>query len=96
MKNKLKSARRGSKTAAASQSKTKTHKANAPHRPRPSGTVTCVWTASDGSEWERVEFPRDLFARIESCASKLGISLQQFFDNAIRNFVKSQAIRGCD
>jgi len=50
--------------------------------------VTCVWLVSDGSEWARVEFPGNLFARIKRAASKLGITLQEFFENAIRNFIE--------
>ena len=57
------------------------------------GTVTCVWTLPDGTESARVDFERELFALIEGCASKLGITLQQLFDNAIRDFIDSQDSR---
>jgi hypothetical protein len=53
------------------------------------GTVTCVWTDPDGSEVARVDFERELFSLIERAASKLRITLQQFFDNAIRNHIRS-------
>jgi hypothetical protein len=53
------------------------------------GTVTCVWTCPDGSEWARVEFERELFSRIEYAASKLGVTLQQFFEKAIRHHIDS-------
>jgi hypothetical protein len=119
MKNKLKSIIRGSKTAAASQAKTKPSPAfvemarlgksitvltGRPYRValrrigvlykqelaklRPGGTVTCVCIKSDDSEWARVEFEREEFLRIVRAASKLGITLQQLFDNAIRNSIE--------
>jgi len=37
-----------------------------------------------------VDFPYDVFARIEAAASKLGITLERFINHAIRNFIKSQ------
>jgi hypothetical protein len=58
----------------------------------PVKTVTCILMLPDGSEVARVDFPRQYFSRIEAAASRLGISLQQFFCNAIRNFIRSQAI----
>ena len=59
-------------------------------RLHPAGTVTCVWTAPNGREWARVKFEGELFARIEIAASLLGITLQDFFDNAIRHYCDSQ------
>ena len=93
MKNQSRIRKNGSPTGPAAQLKTKLHQAAAPRRHRPSGAITCVWTGSDGSEFARVEFPGELFARIELVASKLGITLEQFFDYAIRDFVRSQAVR---
>ena len=101
MKNALKSVRRGSKSTTISQAKSK-------HYPAPdklpdtirhdqakrlaAGTVTCVLTKPDGSEWVRVDFPRDLFAHIEDAAVGMGITLGQFFDNAIREAYKRRGI----
>ena len=56
----------------------------------PDGTVTCVWTGPDGIEWARVDFERELFSLIKHAASKLGITLQQLFDNAIRDYIGSR------
>lgn len=124
MKNKLKSVKRGSKTAAVSQATNKPNPAfvemarlgksltvltGRPYRAaldrigvlceqemarlHPAGTVTCVWTAPSGREWARVVFEGELFARIEIAASTLGITLQHFFDNAIRHYCDSQDSR---
>ena len=60
---------------------------------RPRGTVTCILILADGSEVARVDFPRDIFVRIEAAASRLGITLQQFFCNALRNHIRSQSAR---
>jgi len=57
------------------------------------GTVTCVWTGPDGREVASVEFHRELFSRIERAASKMHVSLQQFFDDAIRDFTHSRENR---
>jgi hypothetical protein len=59
-------------------------------RLHPAGTVTCVWTAPNGREWARVEFEGELFARIEIAASRLGITLQHFFDDAILHYCDSR------
>jgi hypothetical protein len=56
-------------------------------------TVTCKIFLPDGREWASVDFRSDLFALIESCRSKLGITLEKFFDLAIRNRIRSQAVR---
>jgi hypothetical protein len=53
-------------------------------------TITCVWFMPDGSEWVRVEFEREVFVLIKRAAAKLGISLQKFFDNAIRAKIDSR------
>jgi hypothetical protein len=126
MKNKLKSVRRGSKSAAISQGKSKP----SPTYPDPldaeiarlgaslkgltgtpfiaaskrfcdlwaaiierdkarrlaAGAVTCVWTGPDGREFVRVDFERELFSLIEGAASKLGITLQQLFDDAVHHY----------
>jgi hypothetical protein len=60
---------------------------------RPGGTVTCILILPNGSEVARLDFPRNVFARIETVAAKLGITLQQFFEKAIRNYIRSQSIR---
>ena len=78
---------KGSKTAAASQPKT----AQSPAHIQPAGTVTCVFYDANGREWARVDFPRDVFALIKRSASKLGITLAQFFHNAIRHYNKTMA-----
>ena len=39
---------------------------------------------------ERVDFPSDVFARIEAAASKRGITLERFINEAILNLIKSQ------
>lgn len=57
---------------------------------RPGGTITCILTLPDGREAARVDFPRGVFARIEHAASTQGISLEQFFFNAIRHFIDSR------
>lgn len=82
MKNKLKSVRRGSKSASASQSKI----AQSPAGIQAPGTVTCVFYNPDGRESFRVDFPRALFALVKRCASKDGITLAQFFHNAVRHY----------
>jgi hypothetical protein len=51
-------------------------------------TVTCVFNDPAGRELSRVDFPRNDFARIEAASSKLGITLEQFFYNAISNFIE--------
>src|ERR1035437_1089645 len=56
-------------------------------------TVTCVWTGPDGSEFARVDFTREIFACIEHVASEMHVSLQQFFDNAIQDFIHSRENR---
>ena len=89
MKNKLKSVRRGSNSAASPQSKTQHGKAPA----NSAGTVTCVWFLPDGGEAFRVDFPRELFSRIKRVATKLGITLEQFFDNAISHYAAECARR---
>ena len=53
------------------------------------GTVTCVWTGPDGREFARVDFERELFSLIKGAASKLGITLQQFFDDAVHHYCDS-------
>ena len=50
-------------------------------------TVTCVFNDPDGRVLSRVELPRDAFARIEAAASKLDITLDQFFNNAIGHYI---------
>jgi len=54
----------------------------------PCETVTCVLILRDGSEFARVDFPSDVFARIEQIASKDGISLGQLFMKALRNHIR--------
>jgi uncharacterized protein (DUF1778 family) len=56
-------------------------------------TVTCVFTLPDGSEVARVDFPREVFSRIERAAAKRGITLEQFFINAIRHYIAKYANR---
>ena len=58
-----------------------------------SETMTCVLILPDGSEFTRVDFPCEVFAQIEHAASKQGISLGQFFVNALRHFIDSQDSR---
>jgi hypothetical protein len=58
-----------------------------------SETMTCVLILHDGSEFARVDFPCEVFARIEHATSKQGISLGQFFINALRHFIDSQDSR---
>lgn len=89
MKSQLKSARRSSKTAAAPQSKTAQRKT----RIASVRIVTYVWYLADGSEWARVELPWALFVLIKSTARKLNITLEQFFDNAVRNYIELRAHR---
>ena len=60
---------------------------------RDAGIVTCVWTGPDGREQFRTEFNRAEFARIERAVSKLGITLQQFFDDAIWHYIDSHGNR---
>jgi len=55
-------------------------------------TVTCVWTGPDGSEFARVDFTSEIFASIKHVASKMGITLQQFFENAIREKVGREPV----
>jgi hypothetical protein len=90
MKNKLKPVRRGSNSAASPQSKSQQGKASA----RSPKIVICVWILSDGSEWARVGFPREVFSRIERAASKLKINLEEFFDNAIHSYVAAHEAKG--
>ena len=124
MKNKLKSVRRGSKSAAVSQAKTKPNPAyvemarlgekiqvltGRPYdaalrrmgtlirqeigkRPPPT-MVTCIWFVPGGRELARVDFGPELFSLIKRTASKLGMPLQQFFDNAIRHYTASRKVR---
>jgi hypothetical protein len=93
MKNKLKSVRRGSKPAAASQPKTNARKATAPLTHQRAAIITCVLILRDGSEFARVDFPTDVFACIEQVASKEGITLAQLFMKALRHQLASQKIR---
>jgi predicted nucleic-acid-binding protein len=83
MKNKLKSTKRSSKTAAGSQSKT----AQGKTRLAPVRIDACVWYLEDGSKWARVDFPWDVFVLIKRAARELNITLQQFFDNAIHDYI---------
>jgi len=55
----------------------------------PGRTITCILILADGTEVARVDFPRDVFARIEHAASKQGISIGQFFVNAIQHYIDS-------
>jgi hypothetical protein len=57
------------------------------------GAVTFIFKAPDGRELERVDFPPDVFKRIQRAASKEGISLQEFCRTAIRHFIDSQDSR---
>ena len=54
------------------------------------GTVTCVWTRPDGSEFARVDFERELWSRIKRAASEMDITLQQLFDNAVHDYCVSE------
>jgi len=56
-------------------------------------TVTCKFLFKDGSEFASVDFPGYLFALIERCCSKQGITLAQFCDNAIRHYIKPLAVK---
>lgn len=56
----------------------------------PPKNITCRFIGTDGSELALVDFPYDVFSRIEAAASKLGITLGRFINNAIRNLNKSQ------
>jgi hypothetical protein len=60
----------------------------------PPQIITCVWVDSNGYEWARVAFPHALFSRIKSAAAKLGITLEQFFDDAIRSYADSLKAKG--
>ena len=59
----------------------------------PPTMVTCIWFAPDGRELARVDFEPELFSLIKRTASKLGITLQQLFDNAIRHYTASRKVR---
>jgi hypothetical protein len=59
----------------------------------PLDSITCVWIMPNGREAARVDFPHQVFSRIVRAASQMGITLQQFMDNAIRNFIKAHAGR---
>jgi uncharacterized protein (DUF1778 family) len=56
-------------------------------------TITCILTRPDGTEVARVDFPRSVLVQIDHAASKLGISIGQFFVNAIQHFIDSQGKR---
>ena len=88
MKNRNRVRKNSSPTAAASQCKTNAPNKKAPASRQVAETVTCVWVLPDGSEFARVEFPGDLFARIKRAATKLDVTLQEFFENAILNFIE--------
>jgi hypothetical protein len=57
------------------------------------GTVTCVLIRPDGREWFRTDFSLELFSLIEHAASKQGITLQRFFENALWHHIRSQQVR---
>jgi hypothetical protein len=59
----------------------------------PGGIITCILILPDGAEVARVDFPRSVLVQIDHAASKLGISLGQFFVNAIQHFIDSQGNR---
>jgi adenosylmethionine-8-amino-7-oxononanoate aminotransferase len=98
MKNKLKSVRRGSKTATVSQATKRLAKRlsdellNAIEHDnalrRRAGIVTCVWTGPDRQEVARVDFPREVFSRIKAVCINRGITLQQFSDVAINSYIE--------
>jgi hypothetical protein len=46
----------------------------------------------DGSEFARVDFPRDVFALIERAASEMKVTLGQFFLNALREACKRRGV----
>jgi hypothetical protein len=56
----------------------------------PPKNITCRFIGTDGNELAVVDFPYDVFARIEAAASKLGITLERFINQAISNLIRSQ------
>lgn len=52
------------------------------------GIVTCVWTGPDRQEVARVDFPREVFSRIEAICIDRRITLQQFCDEAILHYIE--------
>jgi hypothetical protein len=86
-------ARQSSRPSAAPQPKTNAHKATVPRPHQRAGIITCVLILPDGSEFARVDFPSDVFARIEQVALKQGISLGELFIRALRNYIRSQSVR---
>lgn len=88
MKNESESAVRGNEPAGTSQPKTNAPRKKAANGNHTGGVVTCVLIEPNGREWARVEFSRDVWARIEAAARQRHISLGKFFLIAIRHYIK--------
>ena len=51
-----------------------------------SGIVTCVWIGPDKRELARVDFPREIFSRIEEVRTTRGMTLHDFCDDAVHHY----------
>jgi hypothetical protein len=94
MKKQTQIGKNGSRRAAVSQVKSPSSEPALPRlRPprkakRSGDIVTCLWLRSDGQLYAQVDFPRRLFMRIQRAASADGLTLAEFFDNAIKEACK--------
>ena len=87
-KNQNRAERNSSRHSAARQAKTNASKGKALPSRHIARSITLVLFNSDGSVLERIKFPRDLSACIEDAALKMKITLQQFFHNALHDFIE--------
>ena len=83
MKNKLKSVRRASKSAAASQPKTTQSRARAHSAIAFKGGLTAVLYNPDGTEWTRVHFNASERHLIEAFLKSTGLTLIALLEKAV-------------
>jgi hypothetical protein len=88
MKTKLRSAKDGSKKAAASQPRNP----SSAQAGRAGDIPVLVVSRVDGRVFARVKFPPEIYARMETAAKTLGITIQQFVIRAAEKKLEASGI----